>query len=167
MTTSILLLIAFLDHGSFAVREYSERNLVKLSYVAKPFIQEARERQNSLEINTRLDRILDTIEVKAKVYVDCERILRQFDPVPYLDTLPNDFPRHGEVHWKFKQRALDAGIPNDRRENGFLDYPADREATKLWVRSMVEEGMPEEVLIWILGIMNDRSKRFMLIHKWE
>ena len=146
--------VANLGNEQFAVRQHASAVLAACGRSAQPWI-EAAARSDDPEVAHRADRLLqDYRRQHAKDYV-----ARRCDPWPWLDMLPDDVFVDGKNRHELFQTwweessavTLSAIAPEWRRF---------REATKLFVGFLIEQGHGEEEIGELLGRMQEREKEW-------
>ncbi len=138
---AVLLLIALLDHRSFAVRQSAHAGLADLGDRALPQLVVYPPR--SPEQRQRIGRL-----VQARRPAALARLLARFDPLPSIESLPDDYREGATDSWWVAQcYLLRTGWVDDEERWGCAGWSGERTdacraATRLLIADLDERGWP-------------------------
>jgi hypothetical protein len=138
-----VLLCVLLGHDNFQVRQAAEDSLAIMGVLAIPALQVAMESRDA-EVASRAARLLDPMVADYAI-------------VPYIDSIPPDFPSAALIIATYRSKAWEAGFMSNQWEE---DYPQDREAGRLFVQE-------EKPSFELLCVMRKRTKCWMVNRRWE
>lgn len=157
--SSILALIALLGHDKFAVRESTQRLLEKVP--AAVMILSSAQRWDDQEINNRVGQILkhheDERDRESRVVM--ESVFLQLVELPWLDSLPLDWPKRKEVISYYFNRSFDGEcVWAAVYSRG--SYGSWRAATAIFFQDKIKAGMPKTEAADLLRKMNERCLKW-------
>lgn len=135
-----LILVALLGHPSCHVRSAAELSLERLAAPSWPYLVAGAQSADP-ERAMRSQRLLDAL------LWDCT--------LPYIDALPDAMVDRYQVIGRYVQAAIAAG--HARQTGG--DWPAYREATRLWLADGGDPGL--------LAEMRRRTINYNCLSRWE
>lgn len=158
-TTIVLILVALTGHSKFSVRDRATEKLV--AYGAAGIPLNFADMEVDIEVKNRLSIIAEKIDEKftEKLPIDIVQFTARFEPLPYFDALPPNYPERSALYVKYRDKSMEMGIPySTQNEQGKADFPADRNATKLWIRDELRRGTTPGMLEYFLKIMKTKTE---------
>jgi hypothetical protein len=151
----LLLLLTLLGHPSFSVREGAHAQLARLAPLIWPTLAAAEEADDP-EIAAHCRVLVDQQWTKLSV-TERQSSVAQLRPagwqkLPWLSSLP-------EWNRWYLDQAMSAGFSSSGP-----DWPAYREATRLWLLDMVEAGYTPRELQPLLETMADGDREWCRKH---
>ena len=152
------ILIALLGSPSFATREAATEALAA-QYPALPHLQAAA-RSPDPEVAFRAGRL---VERHRAVLADAW-IARQ-GKLPWMDSMPRDSADITDLVSHYVELARPR-VAVDNNHSG-PDWPAYREATRLWLWARIVDGDSPEALVGVLAAMRVRCDRWERIKQYD
>jgi len=150
----MMAMVVFLGDTSFLVRETAHGILERTGIVAAPVLTLALAHPDP-EVSHRAGRILAGVRA-AQV----SRWLAGLAAIPYIDAHP-DSQNQSALTAQYLEGAKGAGHPvRVELPGGGTDWPAYREATRLWVTDRIAAGEPWAKLAPVLAVMVERTLHY-------
>lgn len=161
----VAVVISLTGSDSFAVREAASRTLADIGPAALPQLERSIYDRDP-EVVRRSAIAIEAINSRI-TSSSVESILSQFPQVPFIDSLPESYPKYRIVVSEYRERAVSLGASrNVFNLDGTEDWPADRIGTVLWVRDLVGSGTNPDMVACLLQAMDDRSRFYQRNRHW-
>ena len=149
--SGVLVLLTLLGHPSFTVREAAHAELARLAPLIWPLLaacEDAADPEIAAHCRSLVGQQWPKLSITERQAIVSTLRPAGWEKLPWLSSLQ---------HWNsgYLDRASSAGFPN-----GAPDWPAFREATRLWLLDMAEAGYTPRQLQPLLETMADGEREW-------